>query len=820
MTNRTLRQRQAIRCQKINVHILTDKLNNMFKNYLKIAWRNIIKNKVYTFINIAGLSVGMVVAILTGLWTWDELSFNKYHQHYTDIAQVMQHQSFNGTAKTGKAIPLPLEEEMRKNYGNDFKHIVMASWTWKHMLNFNNKKLMQTGTYMQAGAPDMLSLKMLKGTYSNFGNPSSILLSASAAKALFDDAEPIGKILTIDNKYPVKVIGVYENLPYNTTLRENEFLAPWDLYLTTEDWIKNSMTDWFNNSFQMFVQIGERSNMQQLSAKIRDVKLRKIDKESARFKPLIFLHPMGRWHLWSEFKNGLNTGGSIQYIYLFGATGIFVLLLACINFMNLSTARSEKRAKEVGIIKSIGSSRKQLIMQFFTESILITAIAFILCLLLAQLSLPYFNAVADKQINILWSNPLFWAACVIFVIITGLIAGSYPALYLSSFKPVSVLKGTFRIGRFASIPRQVLVVLQFTVSVVLVIGTLIIFSQIKYTKDRPVGYNRDGLIMIDMYTSDLHTHLDAFKRDLIATGAVSAVAESSSPVTMLNSNSSGLSWQGKDPQRTDDFGTIKITKGYGNTVGWQFIDGRDFSEDFAGDSSGLVINEAAARYMGLKNPVGKIVDWGKKYRILGVIRDMVMQSPYEPSKQTVFYLGRGMGGVINVRINPKVSMENALRHIELVHKRYTQELFNYRFADSAYAEKFTAETRIGQLTSFFTLIAIMISCLGLFGMASYMAEKRTKEIGIRKVLGATVVTLWGLLSRDFVKLVLIALTIAVPLAYYLMYSWLQNYQYRTPLNWFIFLATGSGAIIITLVTVSFQSIKAALANPVKSLKNE
>jgi putative ABC transport system permease protein len=792
----------------------------MINNYLKIAWRHIVKNKVYAFINIAGLSVGMVVAILIGLWMWDELSFDKYHQNYPRIAQVMQNQTFNGTVATGPAIPRPLENEMRKNYSGDFKHIIMTSWTYNHILSYNDQKILQPGTFVQPGAPDMLTLQMLKGSRNGLKDQSSVLLSASTAKALFGNANPMDKIMLLDNKLPVKVAGVYEDLPYNTSFYQTKFMAPWDLYLTTEEWLKESHDDWFNNSFQMFVQINDNADMAQLSTKIKDVKFRKLKKDEQRFKSQMFLHAMPSWHLWGDFKNGVNSGGRIQYIYMFGAIGIFVLLLACINFMNLSTARSEKRAKEVGILKSIGSTRKQLIGQFYAESILIAVIAFVVCLVLVQTGLPYFNSIADKQIAILWTNPFFWLACITFTLFTGLIAGSYPALYLSSFNPVSVLKGTFRIGKLAVVPRQALVVLQFTVSVILIIGTIVVFKQIQYTKNRPVGYNRNGLVMIDMSTYDLHDHFEALRNDLLNSGVVTGVDESSSPVTGVNSNSSGLKWKGQDPNMSDDFGTIRVTQGYGKTVGWQFIDGRDFSKAMLTDSSGIVINEAAAKYMGFKHPVGETIKWYKDFKVIGVIKDMVMQSPYEPAKQTVFTLSNRIGGIINIRVNSEMNMADALRTIEGIHKRYTQEPFNYKFADNEYAAKFAAEDRIGKLALFFTVIAIIISCLGLFGMASYMAEKRTKEIGIRKVLGATVFTLWRLLSKDFVLLAIIALVIAVPVSYLFMHNWLQNYNYRTELGWMVFAFAAAGAIIITLLTVSYQSIKAAVANPVRSLKSE
>ncbi len=547
-----------------------------------------------------------------------------------------------------------------------------------------------------------------------------------------------------------------------------------------------------------------------------------MSKEDRKFKPIIFLQPMSKWHLYSEFKNGINTGGGIQYVWLFGTIGIFVLLLACINFMNLSTARSEKRAKEVGIRKAVGSLRGQLINQFFCESFLIAILAFVSSLLLVWLAMPYFNAVANKNMSILWDNPQFWLVSIGFTLFTGIIAGSYPALYLSSFNPVKVLKGTFKAGRFAALPRKVLVVIQFTVSVILIIGTIIIFKQIQFAKNRPVGYSRNGLVNIEVTNDDLHKHFAAVRTDLLKSGAIVEAAQSSSPTTGVNNNRGDVSWKGKDPAMTSFFGNINVTTEYGKTVGWQFTDGRDFASRFITDSLAIVLNQAAVKYMGLKNPVGEIVRIGKKdMTIVGVVKDMVMESPYEPVKQTIFRIGPGPFDNAIIKINPKVSVHEALSKIEAVCKTYSPSVpFSYRFADDEYAKKFANEERIGKLASSFASLAILISCLGLFGMASFMAEQRIKEIGVRKVLGASVFGLWRLMSRDFVTLVIISLFIAIPIAYYFMHGWLQNYQYRAEISWWIFGITAAGAIIITLLTVSYQSIKAALANPVKSLKTE
>jgi ABC-type lipoprotein release transport system permease subunit len=637
---------------------------------------------------------------------------------------------------------------------------------------------------------------------------------------LFGDADPINKLVKLDNKADFTISGVYEDLPRHTTLRDVAFIGPWDYYINVPE-NQRSPTDWGDNSLFMYVQMADKSDMVKVSAKIKDIKLSHMSKEDTKFKPVIFLQPMSKWHLYSEFKNGINTGGAIQYVWLFGTIGVFVLLLACINFMNLSTARSEKRAKEVGIRKAVGSLRNQLIKQFFCESVLIAVLAFILAILLVWLAIPYFNEISNKSVSILWDVPVFWIACIGFTVFTGIIAGSYPALYLSSFNPVKVLKGTFKVGRFAAVPRKVLVVVQFVVSVILIIGTIIVFKQIEFAKNRPVGYSRDGLVNIEVTNDDLHKHFAGVRTDLINSGAVAEVAESTSPTTGVYNNRGDISWKGKDPSMASFFGNIGVTSEYGKTVGWQFVNGRDFSRQFLTDSAAVVLNQAAVKYMNLKNPVGEIIRIGQRdMTVVGVVKDMVMESPYEPVKQTIFRIGRGFENIL-IKINPNLGTREALDKIAAICKTYSPSVpFSYKFADDEYAKKFAAEERIGKLAGCFAGLAIFISCLGLFGMASFMAEQRVKEIGVRKVLGASVFGLWRLLSRDFVTLVIIALFIAMPIALYFMRSWLQHYTYRAELSWWIFVITALGAVTITLLTVSFQAIKAALANPVKSLRSE
>ncbi len=793
----------------------------MIKNYFKVAWRSLVRSKGYSSINIGGLAVGMSVAILIGLWIYEEFSFNKYFRNYDRIAQVMQNQTYNGEVQTWRDQAMQLAPELRNSYKSNFRYIVMSSNTKSSTLSFGEKKLTQTGFYMEPEAPDMLTLQMLKGSRAGLKDPNSVLLCKSVAKALFDDVDPIDKIIKIDTKLLVKVTGVYEDLPNNSTFAKLNFIAPWQLLVQSEN-LEQRVT-WGNSWFQTFVQVADHADMNKVSAIIRNAKLNKVDKEETKYNPQLFLLPMKRWHLYSEFKNGINTGGSIKYVWLFGVIGGFVLLLACINFTNLSTARSEKRAKEVGVRKTIGSSRSQLMKQFFTESFLVVSIAFILSLLFVQLGLPFFNEVSGKKISVAWTEPLFWLAGVGFIFITALTAGSYPAFYLSSFQPVKVLKGTFRVGRFAAVPRKVLVVVQFAVSVVLIICTIIVIRQIQFAKSRPIGFSRDGLLSIPINSDDIKKHYTTLRNELIKTGAVEEMAQSESRVINGGPTNSGLRWRGKDPNLQDAFLTIATTAEYGKTLGWTIKEGRDFSKEFASDSSAFILNEAAVKYMNLKNPLGETVNaFGRTYTVIGVVKDMVMRSSYEPVKQTIFYIDKfDRVNYFNIKINPKISAGAALALIEPVFKKFDPENpFEYKFADDDFNAKFINEERVAKLAGFFAILAIFISCLGLLGLASFVAEQRTKEIGIRKVLGATVLNVWHLLSKDFVSLVIISLLVSVPISYYFMHNWLQNYEYRTEMSWWIFVAAGGGALSITLLTISFQAIKAAIANPIKSLRTE
>jgi len=789
----------------------------MFKNYLKTAWRNLFKNKSASFINITGLAIGMAVAMLIGLWIYDELSFNKYHKNYDRIVKVMDRQGRIGQKNTNDALPIPLGMAIRSAYGSDFKYIAMVRETEEHIVASGDKKFTQAGNYMQPNAPEMFSLEMIHGTRHSLQDPHSILLSKTLAKKLFAESDPIDKIVKIDAQTDVKVTGVFKDLPNNSEFRTTSFILPFDLLNIPKD-------DWSNYVILIYAQLNDHSDINRVSSKIKNLLSDNTKEQEATHE--LFLHPMSKWHLYSTFENHVAvTSDQLKFIWFYGIIGVFVLLLACINFMNLSTARSEKRAKEVGIRKAVGSLRGQLIKQFYGESLLISFFSFVLSLILVQLTLPWFNKVADKEIAILWNNPWFWIVGLVFTLTTGLLAGSYPALYLSSFNPVSVLKGTFRAGRLAVAPRKVLVVIQFTVSIGLVIGTAMVYRQIQYAKNRPLGYSQARLITMQVKSSDFDQKYDVLKTELLKTGVLENVALANYAITDTRGWNGGFNWGGKPAVEGQSFNTIFVDQEYGKTVGWELLQGRDFSKELASDSASIILNESAVKLAGLKDPVGQIVKWEPGWRppmyftIIGVTRDMVKGSPFQTTYPSVIFLGKG--NWLFAKISQNTNVREALSKIEVSFKKVIADVpFDYKFVDEEYGLKFAEEERVGKLATFFAALAIFISCLGLFGLASYVAEQRTKEIGIRKVLGASVFTLWKLLSGDFVTLIIISCFIAIPVARYFLNSWLQKYEYRTNMAPWIFAAAGGGALIITLVTISFHAIKAAVANPVKSLRTE
>lgn len=800
----------------------------MISNYIKIAWRNIVKNKVYSFINIFGLALGMAVAILIGLWVYGEINYDSNFKNKERIAQFYQHQTFNGDINTGTAVPRPLEFELRNNYNDYFEHLVMSSWTQPRYLRVGENTINFTGNYMQPGITDMLDIKVVSGQKNGLKDLKSIMLSNTVAEALFGQEAALGKIVNVNGFTDVAVTAVYEDFPLNSSFFGTKFIMPWDQFVAERSWVQNSIDSWGNNSFQLFAQVAKNQTVIGVSNKIAKAKYDAAGKDYIEYNPTLQLLPMKDWYLRNLFENGVVTGGRIQLVWLFGIIGAFVLFLACINFMNLSTARSENRAKEVGVRKSIGSLRSQLINQFLSESILIVTFAFVISIVLVLLFLPGFNNLADKQISFPWSNLGFWAICIVLIIFTALVSGSYPALYLSSFSPVKVLKGTFKAGRFSTLPRKVLVVTQFTVSIALIIGTSVVLKQINFTKNRAIGYNTLGLIQIPAMSNDFMGKSDFMRTQFLESGAVVNMATSSSPSTDIYSNRSGYRWDGKAEGFQEDFAWTAISPEYMSTLEAKIIAGRDLSRQMSSDSNAVLVNKTFLKYIGKTDVVGMQLrddddeNPDPPLTIVGVVDDILVTSPYEPVKQAIYVYGsQDDASFYNLKLNPDKSASENLAIIENVFKKHFPNVpFEYQFVDEEYGKKFALEERIGSLATVFTILAILISCLGLFGLASFVAEQRTKEIGVRKVLGASVGNLWAMLSKDFVFLIFISILIAAPLAYFGMDTFLARYTYRTNIAWWLFVLAGSGAVLITLLTVSFQAIKAALVNPVESLRSE
>jgi ABC-type antimicrobial peptide transport system permease subunit len=787
----------------------------MLKNYLRITWRNLTKNKIYSVINITGLAAGMAIALLIGLWIADELSYDHYFPNHRRVAVGMVTQSGQGMSYTGNTVSMAMGQAFHSQYSDLFTRTALTCDGSKHLFSYADKILSAPALWAQSELPVIFGFRMLQGSAASAKDPSTTLISQSLATALFGKNDPIGKTIKADNEIELRVGGVYEDLPLNTTFNGIEVLMPW--YNRANNY-HNTNTDWGDHNGQLYVELATGITAAQATQRIHLL----TTPHFKEYREEALVYPLDRAYLYDEFTFGQPSGGGhIRFVWLFGIIGGFVLLLACINFMNLSTARSEKRAKEVGIRKTIGSLKSQLIAQFLSESVLVALIAFILAIFIVQLTLPFFNQLAAKKMQLPWNNALFWLIILAFAFFTGILAGSYPAFYLSRFRPVQVLKGSFKAGRAAALPRQVLIVVQFTVSVALIIGTAIVFRQILYAKDRPVGYSREGLFTVPMNTPEIGKHYETLRTELVGSGLVANVAASDMTLTGFE-NGNGLQWRGKRPEQDFiEFRNVNVTPDYGSTIGWTILAGRDFSRAYATDSSAMILNAAAVKAIGIKNPVGETMSlFDKNYTVIGVSADMVNNSPSDTVEPAVFVGGRYTAQII-VHIKPGLSVHNALAGIEPIFKKYNPASpFLYNFVDEAYATKFAAEERIGNLAAVFTGLAIFISCLGLFGLASFVAEQRTREIGVRKVLGAGLFSLWGLLSKEFIALVALSLLIAIPLSRWAMDKWLQNYTYRSSMPWWIFAAAGAGILLITMATVSYQSLKAAMMSPTKSLRSE
>lgn len=795
----------------------------MLKNYLVIGWRNLVRAAGFSLINIFGLAAGMSVALLIGLWVYDELSFNKSFPNRDRITQVFHNITLGEEEMTVGSIGYPYGAALKSTYA-EFEEVCMSSGEDDHILAYNDVILTERGLFIDPSFMKIFSVNMLEGSHEALKEIHSIALSESLARKLFED-QPVGKMLKFDNQEQLMVSGVFQDFPANSHFATVKMLVPMEYMFANNlhDW--KNRDNWDSYEFDCFALLNPGTSASDVSQKLEHLLFEKASNDSKAMKPRGFLFPMDQWHLHVDFNDGSGTPPSrIRFVWLFGTIGAFVLALACINFMNLSTARSEMRSKEVGVRKVMGSVRRQLVRQFLSESLMVVVISAVIALLVAWLALPVFNELAGKEIELPWNEPMFLLITFTFIMLTALLAGSYPALYLSSFNPVQVLKGTFRAGKRATLPRKVMVVFQFTISILLIIGTMIVFLEIQHAKNRPVGFDRAGIIQLPVRTKDLaNTDYNLLRSELISSGAVQNMAKSDFPITGGMAGDGSITWEGKDPDFHPLMAMNHCSHDFPATNGFQFVEGRDFSRELGSDSSAVIINEMAADLFGKGKALGMKVKFGRgqERTIVGIIKDQIRWTPFSKQSPHLYYISYEGMGHLTIRLSPSMPTAEALKKVEeVIHRRDPNSPFEYKFQDEDYARSFHNEERMGKLSAVFATLAIAISCIGIFGLAAFAASQRIKEIGIRKVLGASVFKLWTMLSLEFIWLVLLAIVIAFPIAWYLSAQWLSQYEYRVDVSWQIFALTALLALVITLLTVSYQALRAAWMNPVICLRSD
>ena len=786
----------------------------MIKNYLKIAWRSLLNNKGFSILNISGLAIGMASAMLILLWIQNETGYDRFHKNGNRVYQVWGNNTVGGKIQSGTATPEIMAPGL-KNDVPEIEEVSRISWGETYLFSIGDKSLKAKGNLVDPGFLTLFTFPFAEGDAKTaLQDPYSIVLTERLAKKIFGNEEAIGKMLKVENDENYKVTGVLKDLPNNTQFNF-EYLMSYE-HKTMKGYIDK---DWTNVSIRTFVLLKPNTSFDAANAKIKNVI---IEHSGGNAKTKQFLYPLAKLRLYSKFENGIAVGGRIERVKIFGIIAAFILLIACINFMNLSTARSEKRAREVGIRKVAGALKRSLVGQFLAESVFIALMAGILAILMVQLCLPSFDQLVEKQLFIDYGNIYSWLSFIAFILFTGILAGSYPAFFLSSFKPIFVLKGTFKKVHALVTPRKVLVVLQFTFAIILIVCTIVVRQQIKFAQSREAGYDKSNLGYV-FIQGDINKNYQNIKNELLQSGATTSVSKTQAPLTQNRSSGISLKWQGKDPytkiqinRYTEDGDLVK-------TAGLQMAEGRDIDvKNYPTDSTACLISESAVKAMGFKQPIGQIIfddpiDW----HVVGVIRDFILESPYEPVKPFMVKGPRYGGNVIHMRLNKENTTAQNLAKVEKVFKQYNAAYpFEFHFTDQEYAAKFNDERLISKLASLFAALTIFISCLGLFGLAAYMAESRVKEIGVRKILGASVSGIAAMLSKDFVRLVLIAILIASPVAWWGVNKWLEDFAYKVDISWWMFVSAGAIAILIALFTVSFQAIKAAIANPVKSLRTE
>ncbi|NCD71191.1 ABC transporter permease [Mucilaginibacter agri] len=790
----------------------------MIKNYIKIAWRNLIKNKAHSFINILGLSVGLACSLLIMLWIQNELAMDNFHKNGKQLYYVIERSYYDHKAHGQYNTPGMLADELKK----DIPEIEYAS-----NLAFDNSNTFQVGDKIiklqgnSAGADyfKMFSFPLLQGdAKSVLSTPKSIAISRKMAGQFFGSPEAaMGKTIRYENQKDFIVTGVFEDIP-NTSTEKFDFMLNWYNFLDENAWCKQ----WGNNGPECFFMLRPDANPAAVQKKLTHF-LDNLNKEQKKgvFTVELDMQKFGEGYLHGNFTDGKIDGGRIEYVRLFGIVAIFILLIACINFMNLTTARSVKRAREIGVRKVVGALRGSLIKQFIGESLMLTTVAVLISLLLVILLLPLFNSVTMKQIALPFAQSEFWLKLVVITLVTGVIAGSYPALFLSSFSPIKVLKGTLKLNWGVVMFRKGLVIFQFVLSIVLILGTIVISRQINYIQSKNLGFDRENLVFIPI-DGELPKKFDVFKTEAMKMPGIQNVSRMGDRPMNIQNGTSGVDWIGKDPNLNIQFTQASIGYDFMRTMKLKMAAGRDYNKDFATDSTGYILNEAALKRIGYKDPIGKpLTFWGKKGTIIGIVKDFHYTSLHDPIKPLVIRLDeKADWGTILIRTEAGKTKQ-ALAGLETLCRQLNPNFnFNYSFSDEEYQKLYQNEQIIGKLSNAFAFLAIFISCLGLLGLAMFTAEQRFKEIGIRKVLGASVASLFTLLSGEFIILVIISLIIASPLAWYGMNKWLQNFAYHAPIEWWMFVLSAIIALLITLITVSFQSVKAALINPVKSLRSE
>ncbi len=794
----------------------------MVANYFSILLRNFAKSKVYSLINLTGLSVGMAAALLIILWIRNELGMERFHEH-VDRIYVMYNRDSDpqGNRWAWGNTPKILAPTLKADYPEvedavRFNNITFLFTVGDHNLN-------SRGAFVDSGFFNLFSFPLVRGQAATaLKDGHSIVLTEKFAKTLFGIEEALGKTVRIDSNRNATVTGILKDLPNNTLLRF-DYLLPWQ-HMERLGW---SDTHWGNNSVTTYALLKPGASQAAFDAKIRTITIDHTAGTANASTTEVFTQPLSRYYLYGKSEDAKLVAGNLVTVRLFIVLAVFILLIACINFMNLSTARSERRAKEVGIRKVVGVSKGLLIAQFLMESILLSALSFFVALLLVQFSLGAFNGLVGKALVIPYSEPLFWLFATGLVLLTGLVAGSYPAFYLSSFNPVSVLKGTFRKQSALVAPRKVLVTIQFTFAIILIIATVIVYRQIQHGLNRDTGYDRHNLVYF-FFQGDMENHYETLRNELLTSGATTSVSLSANPITQRWSDSWGFQWDGSTKaDEKIDFVRLGTDAGFSETFGIQLVEGRDIDiYNYPTDSMAILLNETAVKAMRLEQPIGAKIRWAYStthFHVVGVFSDFILESPFEQRISPMMVNGPGgySPNILHVKLNPDNPVAENLSRLEKIFKTYNPGYpFEYVFADENYAQKFLSAERSGKLAGLFALLTILISCLGLFGLAAYMAESRTKEIGVRKVLGASVWGITQLLSKDFLLLVMLSFIIASPIAWYAMNQWLAGYSYRVGVEWWIFALTGVLAAAIALLTVSWQAIKAAMANPVDSLRDE